>query len=188
MPRQRSASPWVVVCGVLVLACTALPLARAQNIDGPLRDRLRDSEAGRDRLIAQAVGLQAAAPATAGAPVWPQALVALRVATLDAFDLVRAARGGAPALDLAALERLAESARSDARALESAKEQGKDLEARLAEAEAKRAARRPGAGWPFPIGSLINFFTEAPWWAVVLVALPLVACGIGALRRLAKNW
>jgi hypothetical protein len=85
---------------------------------------------------------------------------------------------------LAKTAKQAESdARASERAIESAKGQGNDLEARLAEAEAKRAARRPGAGWPSPIDSVINgvawLFTDAPWWVVVLVPLPLVACGIG---------
>jgi hypothetical protein len=182
MPRQPPANSWVVVSAVLALAFTARPPAQAQDID-----RVRDTEAGRKRLIAQAVWLQAVAPATVGAPVWPHALVALRVATLDAFARVNAARAGEQPLDPAFLERLAESAKNGAGAVESAKEQVKDLEARLAEAEAKRAAGRPGAGWPFPIDSLINgvvwFFTEAPWWVVVAVALPFVA---GLIRRRAR--
>jgi hypothetical protein len=39
----------------------------------------------RPNCIAQAIASQVGAPSATGAPVWPQALVALRVATLDAF-------------------------------------------------------------------------------------------------------
>jgi hypothetical protein len=83
-------------------------------------------------------------------------------------------------------------ARAGARALESLKEQRTDVKAILAEARAKQAAGRPGDGWPFPIGFVINgvvgFFTEAPWWVVVLVALLLVASMIemGVRRKAAE--
>jgi hypothetical protein len=82
---------------------------------------------------------------------------------------------------------LEKTARDADRYLEAAKEKekdsaGRDLGDPLAEVEAKRAQEKPGGGRPFPISSVINgvawFFTEAPWWVVVLVALPFVARGI----------
>src|SRR5579884_1212669 len=45
-------------------------------------------EPGRTRPIAHAIASQGIVPSGAGAPVWPQALVALRVATIDAFARV----------------------------------------------------------------------------------------------------
>jgi hypothetical protein len=89
---------------------------------------------------------------------------------------------------------LEKTARDAARDFEAAKDGDEDLAGRhpgdpVAEAGAKLAKGRPGDGWPFPIGSVINgvvwLFTEAPWWVLVLVALPLVAGGIemGVRRR-----
>jgi hypothetical protein len=43
---------------------------------------------GRTQLIAQAIAYQGIAVSGPGAPAWPQALVACKVATLDAFALV----------------------------------------------------------------------------------------------------
>ena len=148
MPRQSAATRWAVVSGLLVLAGTALPSARAQDIDGPTHDQFRRAREARDA-------------------------------------------GGRPDLDV-----LEKAAKDGARDLEAAKEAAKELAGRhhgdpLADAAAKRAKERggrPGDGWPVPIGPFINgvvwLFTEAPWWVVVLVALPLVASGIGlGLRR-----
>jgi ABC-type antimicrobial peptide transport system permease subunit len=52
-----------------------------------LQQRGHETKAGRKHQIAQVVAAQAIASSGVGIPLWPQALVALKVATVDAFAL-----------------------------------------------------------------------------------------------------
>jgi uncharacterized protein YceK len=89
--------PYTVTYSFINQPVPTPPLTQAPPIPTPLVT-LGPPEVGRTHLIAQAVASQGIA--LSGASAWPQALVALKVATLDAFAPPAEVRPQAPPSEL----------------------------------------------------------------------------------------